>query len=119
MAFKVMVHDLVVLFREVELPDRCPGFDESKNAICNADLSEDGALKIFEYQDQLLRGHRSRVPDSGDVVYDNYEHEQGDDHIEVAYHCAECDHEFVIGEFIRNEGSAGLWTDIKKMVSDE
>jgi hypothetical protein len=119
MPFKVMIHDVVMLWREVELPERCPGFDETKNAICDADLTQIGAVKIFEYADQMFRGNLNRADWRGDDIDIGYAApEQGDDHVEVAYHCSQCDHEFVQGEFIRHEGSAGLWTDIKKLVEE-
>lgn len=112
MAFKVMVHDMVVLWREIEIPARCPG------EKCGADMTVSGALRVHEYQDQSrgahLKGANER-PD--DLNYDDDPPEQGDDTVEVEYRCRQCGHEFAVGRFIRHEDSVGLWNDIKELVS--
>jgi hypothetical protein len=119
MTFKVMIHDLVVLYREIELPERCPGFVNDKNDICNADLTQDAALRVFEYQDQSRRAHLVKNEDGGDDLEWSDFVGQGDSYIEVGYGCAKCDHEFENGRFIQQEGDADQWPKVEAFMKGE
>jgi hypothetical protein len=119
MTFKVMIHDLVVLWREIEIPERCPGFVSEKNDTCNNDLTQDASLRVFEYQDQSRRARLVKNEDGSDDLEWSDFVGQGDDYIEVGYCCAKCDHEFENGGFIRQECNAALWTELEKLVKEK
>lgn len=119
MTFKVMIHDVLILWREIEIPERCPGFVNDKNDVCGADLTQPGALRVYEYQDQNRRANLTLESVSGDNIdWSEQMPQQGDDSMEVGYCCADCDHEFENGGFIRQEGNAALWAKLEKLMKE-
>jgi hypothetical protein len=84
MEMKLHVDDLIVRTRAVEVPAKCPG--------CGADLMKEGAIKVFEYQDQHRSAH----------LIDSYEHsvefendlpQQGETWFMILFECQACEHE--------------------------
>jgi len=119
MAFKVMIHDVLILWREIEIPERCPGFVSEKNDTCNNDLTQDASLRVFEYQDQSRRARLVKNEDGSDDLEWSDFVGQGDDNIVVGYSCAKCDHEFENGGFIQQEGDADQWPKVEAFMKGE
>jgi hypothetical protein len=90
---QIMVADLAVRFRLVEVPEKCPK--------CGADFTskEAKAIRAWEYQDQVRRGYLSDLEGSDEgFVFDNHVPEGGEDFISYVYvMCQNCDQELAVG----------------------
>lgn len=110
MTFKIMINHLVIVSQQVELPELCPGHIETKNGPCGAMLTEEDAVRVVEYQDQSRFARlKNNEGHSDDIDWSEQMPEQGDDHVELAYLCAACDHELLSGKTIRREMSDEGW----------
>src|SRR6266545_3933225 len=98
----VSITDVFTRVREVEVPDHCPGRPANGNRPaepCCADLREEGALQVWEWNDAVWPGRlgsideeRSDEVEQGGVLLDaNAGSERGESWIEhIAYHCGAC-----------------------------
>jgi len=74
------VDDLIVRQRIVQVPDHCPN--------CGADLTKQGAIRVWEYQDQ----HRQMHFLEDTVEFEDDLPQQGETYLLIFYECRECEH---------------------------
>ena len=80
---KITLADVSVRYRCVELLDAC--------VSCNADLRQPGAMRAWEYQDQVRHGHLDPEAPSGFAFNEDEVPEGGQEFVAyVSYHCARC-----------------------------
>lgn len=77
---KLTVHDLIVVEREIELPEKCPN--------CSHEFQEGDDLKVWEYQDQCRVA--TLLPEGG-IDWPDLP-AGGDCYLYISWHCDECDH---------------------------
>ena len=82
---KLNVDHLVVVSQYIEVPDKCPK--------CQANLTEERALKLWEFQDQS-RFMTSRLLDGGEYERDCCDDmpQSGECFMSCSWSCAKCDH---------------------------
>jgi hypothetical protein len=90
---KVTIADIMVIYREIELPEHCPS--------CNSDLTKEGAIAAWEYQDQKRYGALDKDSQTfKDSEKDYGVPEGGESFLSyVAYWCHDC------SEMLESEGA--------------
>jgi hypothetical protein len=91
----VALAHVTVRYELIELPAVCPNTVGEEKALCDADLSALGALKVWEWSEQQWPAHLPRAGD--ETTHDNLvvEHDAGSEGGEswielVAYYCTSC-----------------------------
>lgn len=93
---KVMLSDIVIFDREVDIPERCPE--------CDADLQTGYALTVWEYQDQK----RSASLAIGALEMGDDLPQGGEAWIMVGYDCSSCSFTLASNSELRMDGNKPL-----------
>lgn len=82
---KLTVEDIIVRSRDIEVPKKCPK--------CGADLTQEGSMKVWEYQDQSRFCHI--INDT--VEWETDQPDSGESWLACSYECHSCGHVLAFG----------------------